>query len=412
VGRFDPVRRRFHDLDDASEIDRALPPVDPRPQSIARGGAAYEEGAAGRVGQAVAARHDPLDRRLDLAGVVEVLDPSPDRIEPPHPEATRCGGCDFQHLSYEAQLAAKTAIVRDCLRRIAKVDAPHDPPIVPSPRPWGYRARAEWRHDAERGLLGYVEQGTHRVCDVRHDPLVLPELDAVLGDLRRRLAAGTLPAATEFRAAAGDDGVSIAPPPDGGEPAKIVRAVGDERYAHDADCFFQANPGVLEPLVAEALRFAPEAAAAAGERPAIDLFCGVGLFTLPLARRFRRVVGVESHARTADYAARNAATAELRGVKIEATPVGRWLEQAWRSFGRPPLVLLDPPRTGLDPRELRGVLRLRPERIAYVSCDPATLARDLKAMLAADYGLERVAAVDMFPQTHHVEVVAHLSRAS
>jgi len=396
----------------AGEVEATIERIVPGGYGLAHaaGRALFVRGAA--PGDRLRARIDRRQGAVDFATVVEVLDPSPDRIAPPHPEATRCGGCDFQHLSYEAQLAAKIGIVRDCLRRIAKVDPPADPSIVPSPRQWGYRARAEWRHDAERGVLGYLEQGTHRVCDVPHDPLVLPELDAVLRDLRGQLAAGTLPAAAEFRAAAGDDGVSIAPPADGGEPAAIVRAVGDERYAHDADCFFQANPGVLEPLVAEALRFAPEATAAAGERPAIDLFCGVGLFTLPLARRFRRVVGVESHARTADYAARNAATAELRGVKIEAAPVGRWLEAAWRSFGRSPLVLLDPPRTGLDPRELRGVLRLRPERIAYVSCDPATLARDLKAMLAADYRLERVAAVDMFPQTHHVEAVAHLERAA
>ncbi|MDP9365932.1 MAG: class I SAM-dependent RNA methyltransferase [Chloroflexota bacterium] len=397
-------------MDASGEVEATIERIVPGGLGLAHaaGRTLFVRGAA--PGDRLRARIERRQGAVDFASVVEVVEPSPERVEPPHPEATLCGGCDFQHLSYEAQLAAKAAIVTDCLRRIAKVDAPGDPPIEPSPRQWGYRARAEWRRDAERGLLGYLEQGSHRVCDVAHDPLVLPELDRALGDLRRRLVAATLPAgATGFRAAVGDDGVSIAPAPDGGEPAEIVRAVGGERYAHDADCFFQTNPGVLEPLVAEALSFAPDAADA-GERPAIDLFCGVGLFTLPLARRFRRVVGVESHARSANFAARNAATAQLRGVKIEAAAVGPWLDGASRSFGRPPLVLLDPPRTGLDPRELRGVLRLRPERIAYVSCDPATLARDLKGMLAAGYRLERVAAVDMFPQTHHVEVVAHLER--
>ena len=354
---------------------------------------------------------------VGFARILEVLAPSPLRVPPPNPVLARCGGCDFQHLAYEAQLAAKAEIVRDCLRRIAGVEPPAEIPIAPSPRQWGYRGRAEWRHDAQRGVLGYVEGGSHRVCDLTHDPLVEPALAVVLGELRGRLAGGGLPGdAPEFRAAAGDDGVSLSPPLVGDEPARVTRIIAGERYAFDADCFFQANPGVLPALVEEALRFAPGAAPGvdpgADRSPAVDLYCGVGLFTLPLARRFPRVVGVESHPRTSGFAARNAAEAGLGNVGIETMPVGRWLADHWRSYGRAPFLLVDPPRVGLDAATLGGILRLRPDRVAYVSCDPATLARDLKALLGGGYRLERVAAVDMFPQTHHVEIVAHLARGT
>jgi 23S rRNA (uracil1939-C5)-methyltransferase len=363
-------------------------------------------------GDRVRVRLERVRGAIGFARIVELLAPSPDRVPPPYPALTDCGGCDFQHLAYEAQLAAKVAIVRDCLRRIGRLEPPADVPIVPSPRPWGYRGRAEWRHDPESGTLGYVESGSHRVCDLAHDPLVEPALDAALGELRGGLAAGTLPADVgEFRAAAGDGAVSLAPSLDGDEPAAVVRNVAGERYAFDADCFFQANPGLLAPLVAEALRFAPDGGSGGSERgPAIDLYCGVGLFTVPLARRVPRVIGVESHPRTAAFAARNAQAADLPHVRIETMAVERWLADRWRSFGRAPFLLVDPPRAGLDPATLRGILRLRPDRVAYVSCDPATLARDLRALLRGGYRLERVVALDMFPQTHHVEVVAHLAR--
>lgn len=363
-------------------------------------------------GDRVRVRVERVRGAVGFARIVELLTPSPERVPSPYPALAVCGGCDFQHLAYEAQLAAKVAIVRDCLRRIARVEPPADVPIVPSPLRWGYRARAEWRHDPERGALGYVEGGSRRVCDLVDDPLVEPALDAVLNDLRGRMTADTLPAdGREFRAAAGDGAVSLAPSPDGGDPVAVVREIAGERYAFDADCFFQANPGVLAPLVAEALRFAPDGASGGSDRgPAIDLYCGVGLFTVPLGRRFPRVLGVESHPRTAAFAARNAEAAGLPQVRIETTAVGRWLADRWRSFGRTPFLLVDPPRAGLDPVTVRGILRLRPARVAYVSCDPATLARDLKALMAGGYRLERVAALDMFAQTHHVEVVAHLTR--
>lgn len=350
--------------------------------------------------------------RVAHASIVEVVSPGPDRITPPFPRLAECGA-DFQHLTYEAQLAAKQAMIADCMRRIAGIDLLAPVPIAPSAEQWHYRTRAEWRHDPAADVLGYVRHGSHQVVDLPEDPFVLPQLNEVYLGLRQRLQDGELPAwATEIRGAAGDAGVSLAPPLDGQPPAPVSLDVAGEHYAFDADCFFQVNPGVLDVLVAEALKYAPPPGGllSPATRKAIDLYCGVGLFTLPLARRFELVIGVEGQPRAAEFAARNAADAGLDNVRIEAGSVERWLEGGYRSHGRTPFVLLDPPRTGVPGPAMRGLLRLRPQRIAYVSCDPATLARDVKKLLGAGYELIDLAAIDMFPQTHHVEAVAHLER--
>jgi 23S rRNA (uracil1939-C5)-methyltransferase len=145
---------------------------------------------------------------------------------------------------------------------------------------------------------------------------------------------------------------------------------------------------------------------------AIDLYCGVGLFTLPLATQFDRVHGVEVHAHAAGFARQNVKAAGLANVRIAAMPVDRWLATRGQSFREADLILLDPPRSGVDPAAMTGLVRLHPWRITYVSCDPGTLARDLKRLTAAGYDLTQVVAFDLFPQTHHVELVANLHRTN
>jgi 23S rRNA (uracil1939-C5)-methyltransferase len=363
-------------------------------------------------GDRLRVRIDREHGKVAHASVVEILEPGADRVAERHPLLSRCGA-DFQHLTYKAQLAAKAEMIGDSLRRIGGIALAEPVPVMPSPEVWGYRARAEWRHDPAFPALGYVESGTHRVVDLPEDPFVLLPLAERYQQLRERLQAGRLPEwATELRAVAGDDGISFAPPLDLPQPLPVHATVAGERYEYDADCFFQVNPFVLDELIAEALRFAPEPGEtdSPAARLAIDLYCGVGLFTVPLGRRFRQVIGVEGQPRAAEFAARNLAAAGLKNVTIQTASVERWLEGAYRSHGRAPFVLLDPPRSGLPTLGLRALPRLRASRIAYVSCDPATLARDLKGLLASGYELVSVAAFDMFPQTHHVEMVAHLQR--
>jgi 23S rRNA (uracil1939-C5)-methyltransferase len=381
-------------------------------ERLVPGGAGLAHAQGATLFVTLAAPGDHLRVRVErvrgavaFAAIVEIIKPGPTRIEPPCPYFGRCGGCDFQQLSYEAQLAAKVEIIRDCLRRLAQLEPPAEIPITPSPAVWHYRARARWQHDAAHERLGYYELASHRVCDVAACPVVVPEVQSVLARLRAHMTAGSLPQAAEFQAVAGDDGVSLTPPVEASDAHERLRIIAGERYRFDADCFFQINHALLEPLVHAALRDTRGTTA-------IDLYCGVGLFTLPLARRFKRVVGIEANARAAAYARRNLADAQLTNTRVTASLVGPWLTRHAAKFAPVDLVLLDPPRAGADTETTRGILTLRPQRIAYVSCEPATLARDLRALHVSGYTLDSLAAFDLFPQTHHVETVAHLTRGS
>jgi 23S rRNA (uracil1939-C5)-methyltransferase len=348
-------------------------------------------------------RVDSTRGRAAFASIVEVLEPSNVRVEPPCPYFGRCGGCDFQQLSYEAQLAAKAEIIRDSLRRVAHAEPPAEIEVVPSPEVWRYRSRARWQHDPVRRHLGYYERGSHRVCDVADCPVAAPPVAERLVRLRGRMSEGSLPQSPEFEAVAGDEGVALDPAVEPGDEREQVRRIGGETYRFDAGCFFQINHTLLEPLVAEGLR-----GTADGGDTALDLYGGVGLFTLPLARRFKQVVAVEGNPASADFARRNLADASLTNARVETSPVGQWLAHHAGELGSADFILLDPPRAGAEPDVVRAINGLRPAHISYVSCDPATLARDLRRLLDAGYHIHSLRAFDMFPQTHHVETVVHL----
>jgi 23S rRNA (uracil1939-C5)-methyltransferase len=306
-------------------------------------------------------------------------------------------------LNYRAQLAAKQSIVSDCLRRIARVElGPDDIPITGAPHEWHYRSRAQWQYDAERKRLGYFERSSHRVCDVADCPVLVPALQETLADLRRLMQSNALNSDTgEFQAVAGDDGASLVPSLDEGEARAVSRTIEGERYRFSAEGFFQINHELIPALVTAAVSGAQGASA-------LDLYCGVGLFTLPLARRFARVIGIEANCEAIDYARRNLADAQLTGATFECAKVGEYLDRQAEELAPTDFVLLDPPRAGAEPAAIHGLLTLRPGRIAYVSCDPATLSRDLRELLTGGYQLESIAAFDLFPQTHHVEAVARL----
>lgn len=354
-------------------------------------------------GDRVRVRVERVQGRVAFASIVEIISPSPARVEPACPYFGRCGGCDFQQLNYEAQLEAKVAIIRDCLRRIARIEFTNEIPMTASPNIWHYRSRAQWQYDAQRMQLGYFERASHRVCDVAACPVLVPELEATLESLRAQMKDGALPhGLTEFQAVAGDDGSSLAPPAPEHPTREVSRIIGGHRYRFSADGFFQINHELLEPLIAAATD------EARGDT-AVDLYCGAGLFTLPLAQCFTRVYGVEANATAINYARRNLQAAHLDNATFETAHVGEWLMENSERLAPVDFVLLDPPRAGAEDGAIDGLLALRPQHISYISCDPATLARDLKALAAGGYRLDSLAAFDMFPQTHHVETVARLS---
>jgi 23S rRNA (uracil1939-C5)-methyltransferase len=339
---------------------------------------------------------------VGFASIVEVVKPSPVRIEPPCPYFGLCGGCDFQQLAYEAQLAAKVEIIRDCLHRIARIEAPPDIVMVPSPAQWQYRSRANWQFDPKTKRLGYFARGSHDVCDVEVCAVLRPELQQTLGRLREQMREGTLSKKlTDIEAVAGDEDVSLASGATHFRSKEVSRRIGSETYYFGAEAFFQNNHELLELLLGEAI---------GGEegKTAIDLYSGVGLFTLPLARKFDRVTAVEANSRAVNYMQRNLDAAELDNVEVANMSVAEWLKH-WLGFERPEFLLLDPPRTGAESGVIEGILSVAPQKICYVSCDPATLARDLHKLLEGGYSLDSIVGFDMFPQTHHVETVARLT---
>ncbi len=356
------------------------------------------------AGDVARVRLDRVQGKVGFASIVEVIRPSPERVEPPCPYFGRCGGCDFQQLNYEAQLSAKVEIIRDCLRRIARVDDSLEIPIMPSLEQWQYRSRANWQLDTTTNRLGYFERGSHQVCEVEYCAVLAPELQKTLEELRSGLSDRRFnQKLVEFDAVCGDEGVSVAPSSGHSRAADVTRTIAGETYQFSAEAFFQVNHGLLELLIGEAVRDVKG-------RTAIDLYCGVGLFTLPLARRFVTVTGVEGNRRAAEFARRNLESAGLDNNEIANLGVSDWLKQ-FRAFEQADFLLLDPPRSGAEAGVIENIVTLRPRQISYVACDPATFARDLKKLLDGGYNLDSIVAFDMFPQTHHVETVTRLSQA-
>lgn len=379
------------------EVERILP-----------GGMGLAHAGGKTVFVSLAAPGDRLRVRIDrqqgnvlFASIEEIITPSPVRIEPPCPYFGRCGGCDFQQLTYEAQLAAKSEMIRDCLHRIARLENIPDVVVNRSPKEWRYRMRATWQIDEEQRRIGYYERGSRRVCDVADCAILQPELQQTLEKVRATEWHEFPPGLKHLDAVVGENGVSLSPEFAGFNTTELSLTLGGEVYHYNAEAFFQVNPSLLEALT----EFALEGLSGA---TALDLYCGVGLFTLPLAPRFQKVIGVESNSTSVRFARRNLQRAGLTNVRVTNATVTEWFRSDGRDSGPVDLVLLDPPRAGAESAVIKGIIDLHPLNISYVSCDPATLARDLKKLMTGGYDISAIAAFDLFPQTHHVETVVRL----
>ncbi len=339
--------------------------------------------------------------------VREVLDPSPDRIETIDPDAEADGGNDLAYMTYEAQIRAKEEMVRDAFFRIGRLELSYDFSFIPSPSVTGWRTRATWHLDPMRGDFGYFARGTRTVIDTDHSPMLEPLLDEQLRKTRASIRAG-LTAGLTYQAAAGDSSADAWAGL--GEPLPLYRKVRGSNLRYDAATFFQANGLLLDAMIEEALWLAKEMGEVTGSQSALDLFAGIGFFTLPLAKVFSQVQAVESDDRAVAHGKRNIISSKQRNATLNRLTVDRFFRDQNKAARRAAFALVDPPRTGLDKRTRAGIVEAGVPNLTYVSCDPATLARDLKEFVAAGYVVQRVRGLDMFPQSHHIEVITHLHK--
>jgi 23S rRNA (uracil1939-C5)-methyltransferase len=361
------------------------------------------------------------------ATVRALLTAGPGRTAPACAVFGQCGGCRWQHLDSATQIEAKRARIGDALLRIAKLDPPDSLPLIPSPVPYAYRGRA--RVLVQGGRVGFRRARSHVVCPTTGCPVLVPTLEAALAEL----AADPPRTDGEWELVADVSGeVRRAPctPESLPRPGAPDRAQRDLRRApressrdrvalHQDDedplfvsphVFAQSNVRLIDAMVDAVIRAAGE-----GEL-AVELFAGAGLFTRGLARHFARIVAIEAnHAAARDLAA-NLRSAGLDNVTPLAERVEDWMERRSdpRSHDglplRPDVVVLDPPRRGLAPGAADALARLGAQRIVYLSCDPATWARDLAVLADRGYELGAVTGFDLFPQTPHVETLAVMTR--
>lgn len=354
------------------------------------------------VGDVVSVRLTEVKGKTAFAEVEQVLEPSPDRIVPQCKYFGSCGGCDFQQLSYAAQLEAKVAMIRDCIERIGKIELQVPINIIGSPEPFGYRLRAQWHVDVLNKKIGYYRRNTRELIEIENCPVLTPELNETLSEIRENIEwRSFFENKLQIDAARGSDGSVSIYSQEIVEPTNEieVKAAGD-RYLFNARSFFQGNRYLVDKLIELAV------GDASGET-ALDLYCGVGLFSLPLARRFKNVIAVEESETANEFANRNAELAGLGNISFRVDGVRQFLRAG--NVEKADFVLLDPPRAGTEKETIESVIALKPNHISYVACEPSVLARDLKRFVENGYKIDSVTALDLFPQTHHVETIAHLT---
>ncbi len=353
-------------------------------------------------GERVRVRITEKKKNFARAVIEEILRPAVERRAPRCPHFGECGGCHLQHIPYTSQIEAKSEFIRDSLARIGRIEWADKIEIRRSVE-YGYRSRAQIKVDrsGDQVRIGFNRRASHSVCDVESCPVLSDDLNSALTTLRSKLQSGDAPQKDEFEIAASREGVSISPSLEGLPTGALEQRVGDYTYRFSPSVFFQGNSLLLEEMIAESV----------GEKRgalAVDLFAGVGLFTLPMARLYKRVIGIEAEREAVRFAKENLAGNIIQNVEFHCAAVEHWLEN-FETTETIDFLLLDPPRSGAA-LAIEEIARLRPSRIAYVSCDPATLARDLRKILDAGYELKQISGFDLFPQTYHVETIAQLAR--
>jgi 23S rRNA (uracil1939-C5)-methyltransferase len=400
-------------------------------------------------GEKIEAELSPAKPGFARAAVAQLVTPSPNRVAGRCPYFERCGGCHYQHIPYERQLDFKAQIVRETLQRVARLDLASEIRLHPSP-PWNYRNRTRLHvRTAPEFALGYYRFASRDFLPIRECPISSPLINQAISLLTELSGLSCPPEVEEleFFADAADAQLiawafcqrEARPPtlirwaeslrrefpimaglhffaasrsPEGSPAAKPIASSGAQSllyqtshgsYQVSAGAFFQVNRHLIEELVSVVTSGVTGSLA-------FDLYAGGGLFSLPLARVFRHIFAVES-SQTSFADLRHNVPASVKAVSART---GDYLKSGYsKSRGRsesPDLVVLDPPRTGAGTTVIRHLADLGPQRVRYVSCDPATLARDLAPLVSSGYRIEEAHLFDLFPQTYHIESVMLLAR--
>jgi len=334
------------------------------------------------VGEVVAVEIREVKKHFARARLLRVVQPSPERVEPACRYFGACGGCQYQHVDYAAQLQFKQKQIADLFEHVGKFPPDLVAPVVPCPQPFGYRnrimIRSQWNKPEQKLNIGFVRWDCGLVEDIEECKIAEPALNQEIRRVRQN------------------------PPPKGG--IKVVLRIPPENWDVPPDSFFQNNFFLLPKLV-ETVR---EFLRASGARHLVDLYCGVGFFSIELAEAVESFVGVEYDQRAIQSARHNAAARKIGNGRFIAATVEEVLpELRKRVSPQMTTVILDPPRKGCLPRTLEFLREMKPAQIVYVSCHPATMARDLNILCGNGvFDLRRVTPLDMFPQTQHVECVA------
>jgi len=381
-------------------------------------------------------------KRYSMGRLIQIVEPSPWRVTPPCPSFGVCGGCQWQHIDYSAQVEFKKNILTETLKRLGGLRETPSITLVPSEEPYGYRVRIQLKTDEM--AIGYYQDRSHRIVDVDHCPIAHPLANQILSFLREELSFFPSMEKLEINVSPEEGkGVVLLTPRSFHRGPEIflkeflqrhpllkgivirkkqgLTFIGDPylnftvsldqngerkklRYRASPDSFFQVNFYQNQRLVQTVLEYSE----IGQDETALDLYCGMGNLTLPLAMGAKKMVGIEENGSAVKDARFNAEKNRLKQSEFIQGKVEEVLKD-WKKE-KPDLIVLDPLRTGCK-NAIGSIASLNPRKIVYVSCDPTTLSRDLRLFSGGGYALEKLTLVDLFPQSYHMEVIALLAHA-
>jgi 23S rRNA (uracil1939-C5)-methyltransferase len=379
----------------------------------------------GLPGERIRIRLTEEKKNFARGEIVEILQPSKERIIPKCKHFGECGGCHYQHVPYEKQLQIKTDILRDQLRRIGKIENPPVSQMVACPNPWNYRNHVQF-HLTEQGELGYSCSADKIYLSEKKLPITechLPE--PPINELWPQLKFESNADIERVSIRAGDEDLMLILESDSPEPPDLEIEAGisvvhlyedntvviagndniaigilDRDFRVSAPSFFQVNTLMAEKMVSHLIANLPITQSSV----LVDIYCGVGLFSAFFASKCKTVIGVESSPSACEDFVFN--LDEFDNVELYEGLAEEVLPNLVGRIANPPYILVDPPRAGLDKQVIDAILKLEPQMVAYVSCDPSTLARDAARLIHGGYKLRDVTPFDLFPQTFHIESIS------